>query len=134
MGSCYQEMRLDGDLDRKAVEDRFRQEQEQDRYENGHSYSGGIGMATGLEFRPTACAGHARPFPHLSDATEWLEENAEKWEAALAVRAKDGRETLTQTTYPHPIVEHEPLKPVKTESPNPNFGKEFWVIGAVCSS
>ena len=131
MGAQYQEMRLHGDLATAEVQNKFQQAQEQDRYENGHIYSGGFGMATGLEF----VAG-SRTFPRLEDASKWLQENAQKWRAALAVRAKDGREMLWETTYPYADKEHHRgfAEPVKTGTPNPNFGKEYWVIGAVCSS
>ena len=112
MGAQFQQAKMPGNIDRKIIEARFRDMQEQDRYENGHSYSGGWGMATGLEFR-------RETFETLSDAYEWLGEHAEKWGPALAIRAKDGRETLRATTLP---------------TPNPNFGKEFWVMGAWCSS
>jgi hypothetical protein len=57
----------------------FEREQEQDRFENGHSYSGGIGMANGLRIL------QAPMFTRDKDADEWLADNCEKWEAAKAV-------------------------------------------------
>jgi len=56
----------------------FAAEQEQDRYENGHSYSGTIGMAHGLSVTD-------KWFEEMEDAVEWVSENAQKWEEALAV-------------------------------------------------
>ena len=66
-------------------------------------------MATGLTFRPET-------FRSVEDAKEWLSENAKKWCDALAVRAVDTQETLWN------------------KQPNPDFGKEVWVIGAWCAN
>lgn len=78
MGANYQSMNVTT-TDKKAVESTFLDAQETDRYENGHSYSGGFGMATGLTFKA--------PEKFTSDdaADDWLQENAEKWGDALAV-------------------------------------------------
>lgn len=83
MGASFNDMTLPGTLTRKEVRDRFELVQDQDRHENGHSYSGGFGMAEGLEFRENK-------FSTVNDAVEWLHDNAQKWEAALAVRAAGG--------------------------------------------
>lgn len=61
----------------------FADKQASDRYENGHSYSGGIGMANGISFLPD------HPFTDVDAADDWLSDNAEKWEAALAVPILD---------------------------------------------
>lgn len=58
----------------------FAEAQEQSWYESGHSYSGEIGMASGIEFPKV------EPFASEKAAREWLEDHCEKWEAALAVR------------------------------------------------
>jgi hypothetical protein len=97
MGATFQTRVLPGNLSQAEVEAKFAEIQDQDRYENGHSYSGGIGMANGLEFR-------SNTFDNIALAQEWLDENAEKWEAALCVKAFK-----------------RPNEPV-------------WVIGAICSS
>jgi hypothetical protein len=60
---------------------RFAQLQEQDRYENGHSYSGGFGMAPGLRLHSTL-----EPFPTKDAAYDYLESHAQKWEDAIGVR------------------------------------------------
>jgi|DEB0MinimDraft_3_1074331.scaffolds.fasta_scaffold10145_5 hypothetical protein len=65
------------------LKDAFEEAQEQDRYENGHLYSGGIGMARGLVITDEM-------FPSLTEAEDWLENNTLKWECAKAVKVKDG--------------------------------------------
>jgi hypothetical protein len=82
MGAYYNEMSLPGTLTKSEVENRFRQEQEQDRLENGSNYSGGFGQCTGLEYP-------GRIFDSIEAAGEWVEENAQKWGPALAVKAGD---------------------------------------------
>lgn len=82
MGANFQTLALDGKLDRMAVERKFNDAQEQDRYENGHSYSGGLGMASGLIFVDIEVFADAR------SANEYLEQHCAKWEEARAVRYK----------------------------------------------
>lgn len=57
----------------------FDEAQRRCRHNNGHSYSGGIGMADGIKFTPHS-------FFYEPAADEWLMDNAQKWEAALAVK------------------------------------------------
>jgi hypothetical protein len=78
MGANYITMRAKGTP--AEVKRTFEDEQARDRHENGHSYSGGFGMASGLTF--------ARPNVVFTeeDAYNWLFQNCEKWEAALAVK------------------------------------------------
>lgn len=64
--------------DEDALREAFKREQEEDRYMNGHSYSGGFGMADGLEIRRES-------FASEEQAEEFLEQHARKWEAAIAV-------------------------------------------------
>lgn len=89
MGAAFNEMTLPGDLTWNEVVDRFEQEQEDDRYENGHSYSGGFGMARGL-------TNHMRQgvFPDQNQARDWLIDNCQKWQDARAVSYlnKEGQE------------------------------------------
>jgi hypothetical protein len=80
MGADFQSMELPGTLDRKDVEHAFEKAQADDRYENGHYYSGGFGMANGLEF-PVL-----EPFASKRDGEAFLQHQCQKWEAALAVR------------------------------------------------
>jgi hypothetical protein len=81
MGASFLTTKLPGSLSRKEVEQKFAFIQDQDRYENGHSYSGGFGMALGLEF-------HAHAFDNDSAAEEWLDSHCQKWGAALCVSIK----------------------------------------------
>lgn len=81
MGANFQFEKIDK-TDEADVVLAFAKLQGQDRYENGHSYSGGFGMADGLDFAEGA-------FHSEDDASEWLGENAQKWGPAIAVRALD---------------------------------------------
>lgn len=63
----------------------FHNEQEIDRYENGHMYSGGIGMANGIQFT-------SEVFGSVEEAGPWLEEHCKKWGPALAVRIDGPRQ------------------------------------------
>ena len=65
--------------DKTLIREQFEQIQEQDRYENGHSYSGGFGMAHGIEFLASPS------FEAQEEADAYLAEHAEKWGPALAV-------------------------------------------------
>ena len=66
---------------KKEITTRFEKDQERDRYENGHSYSGGIGMARGLTFIDLEVDTEEQ-------ATAWLDEHCVKWDNALAVKIK----------------------------------------------
>lgn len=78
MGASFQTMTIDGKQQRKEVETLFVEAQDRDRYENGHSYSGGFGMATGLVFED-------RTFDNREQAEKFLDEVCVKWEDARAV-------------------------------------------------
>lgn len=78
MGANFQTMTVVGTLTRNEVKDAFSKAQDQDLYENGHSYSGGFGMTTGLTFADET-------FDLYTDAESWLEENCSKWEDAKVV-------------------------------------------------
>ena len=109
MGASFQTLKMPGALTKAEVQVCFDEAQAEDRYHNGHSYSGGIGMADGLSFME-------RTFASVDAATVWLDEFADKFGPALAVVALDDRERLWN------------------DMPNPEFGKPIWVIGANCSS
>jgi hypothetical protein len=83
MGASFCLMKVEATKTQQQVREAFQEAQERDRYENGHSYSGGFGMAAGLAFN------RAR-FERADDADEWLQENCEKWAEAIAVRLNDG--------------------------------------------
>jgi hypothetical protein len=80
MGACFNTMTAKGTP--QEVRKAFEQKQEQDRYENGHVYSGGLGMAPGLTFTN-------KTFDDTRDAYEWLADHAQKWDNALAVKIGD---------------------------------------------
>jgi hypothetical protein len=80
MGATFNDTKIRGP--KAEVEIKFKELQEQDRYENGHSYSGGFGMASGLTFTD-------KVFANDANAREWLADNHQKWENALAVRVGD---------------------------------------------
>ena len=61
-------------------------------YEDGHSYSGAIGMVDGI----TRIKKH---FASVALAYEWLEENTEKWGPALVVTAHDSKSDETVFVY-----------------------------------
>ncbi len=86
MGAEFQSLEVDGSLDRVGVQKAFTDAQAEDLHENGHSYSGGLGMAVGLEFKDTAIT---KPFQNIGLARMWLQDHAVKWESALAVRYLD---------------------------------------------
>ncbi|ESX17895.1 hypothetical protein X766_16015 [Mesorhizobium sp. LSJC255A00] len=85
MGANFKTQSFDGKLSKKELETAFERVQDQDRYENGHSYSGGFGMARGLQIAD-------KTFRDREIAEEYLDSNCEKWEEAIAVvyTDKDG--------------------------------------------
>lgn len=82
MGAFYNTMRRDGDLTKDQLRSVFEAAQQQDRYENGHMYSGGFGMAAGLSITD-------KKFTGWQEADEYLQEHCQKWENALAVRLEE---------------------------------------------
>jgi hypothetical protein len=88
MGAVYCEMSIPAAKPQAAIKTEFEEMQAEDRYHNGHSYSGGWGQASGLTFLPR------QTFASVEAAGAWLQDNAAKWGPALAVRAKraDGTE------------------------------------------
>jgi hypothetical protein len=81
MGAEFCTMVIDGQ-DKTKTKKEFSDEQRRDLHENGHSYSGGFGMARGLEFKNLS-------FPNYDDAVSYLESHCEKWESALVVSFKN---------------------------------------------
>jgi hypothetical protein len=55
----------------------------QSRYEDGHSYSGQIGMLGGIR------SWNDLNLPDMAAADEYISENHEKWQAAMAVSYTD---------------------------------------------
>jgi hypothetical protein len=83
MGACFQAYSVDGKKTAQELKVDFQRVQEQDRYENGHSYSGGFGQCSGLNVTNNV-------FPDRNAADEWLGDNTKKWDAAKAVRFVSG--------------------------------------------
>lgn len=83
MGACFDDRFFPG-VDRAKAEALFRDEQEVCRYGNGHSYSGGIGMANGVVF-------HAKTFNSEKEAADYVMDAAQKWGPAIGVRVMDER-------------------------------------------
>jgi len=66
----------------EKVKEQYILDQESCRYENGHSYSGGIGMLDG-------CSNKVEEIDDFDEAIEWISQNANKWEEAKVVLTKE---------------------------------------------
>lgn len=88
MGAQFNTLSLPATLSEAEVQTKFAEAQDQDRYENGHSYSGGLGMASGLIFKD-------QTFPNVIEAEAFLDATCVKWQEALAVKHQniDGTES-----------------------------------------
>ncbi len=83
MGASFDRRVYPGAMTRAEVQDQFSSDRSQSQYENGHSYSGAIGMLAGpVEFKN-------RTFASVAEAENWLGDNHnKKWGPAYAVRAE----------------------------------------------
>lgn len=72
---------LDKYPDTVSLKKKFIEWQDQDKHENGHSYSGGIGMAEGLQINPVTLTSYA-------DAEDFLDNHAKKFGPAIAIKYK----------------------------------------------
>ena len=64
----------------------FRERKAQAEYDHGHAgYSGSWAEVRGVKHVSM------KPFDGMSEAEDWLIDNAQKWEEALVVALKDGR-------------------------------------------
>jgi len=70
--------------DKDKVIQMFNHASDQCRYENGHSYSGGIGMKTEIVEVATV-------FDTFEQAEEYVLEENGKWGPAMLVKTKDGQ-------------------------------------------
>jgi hypothetical protein len=70
----------------------FTEAQWLDRYQNGHSYSGSIGMANGLVVTKEV-------FNTREEAEVWLADNTYKWESAKAVVVVSGDFFMEEGNY-----------------------------------
>ena len=96
MGANYVEHVIRGGNE-KHVLNKFKDLQSDAAYEYGHSYSGEINMAYGLTFT-------GKRFQSRNEASDWLMNNAQKFDNALVVTFKDSK-----------------------------TGSYYWLIGALCS-
>ncbi len=87
MGGCFNFMTMNGEKQKYEVLEHFNAIAEEDRYENGHSYSGGWGMFPGLNFKDTV-------FDNVDEAEDWIEENQQKWDAAICVKFKNDKDEI----------------------------------------
>ncbi len=81
MGAEYIERELP-DLTIKELKSKFAEMQDEAAYENGHSYSGDINMAPGLDLKLE------KVFNSYDEASDYLNGTVKKWENAIAVRFK----------------------------------------------
>ena len=83
MGACLSwKTYKTNDLDKaKAM---FEKDQESDRYENGHCYSGGIGMLDSISNK-------VHVFTNQDGAVRFVADNAQKFEDALVTRYKNDK-------------------------------------------
>ena len=83
MGANFNTRTFKADLDRQEVVKRWNDMVAMSLHENGHSYSGEIGMlGNGIDFKEEA-------FATENQADEFLTENQQKWDRAMAVRFLD---------------------------------------------
>ena len=84
MGASFEYRVLRGT--EEEVRKRFAELQDNCRYENGHSYSGGIGMLAGVSRKVYQTTTE-------DSAIDYIEENCEKWGQALICKLDDDIET-----------------------------------------
>jgi hypothetical protein len=89
MGASNLAATFPGNLKKPEVEKLFQQMRKESLRTEGCEYSGGFGMfEPDLDFRP-------KKFGSVREAQEWIWENHEKWDEALAVRATDKKDDGT---------------------------------------
>lgn len=80
MGAAFDFFTIGSDVTVKEVKQRYEEEVATGRHESGHSYSGNIGMTTGVIFP------NGNVFESQEAAHEYVSEFADKWGPAVAVR------------------------------------------------
>jgi len=94
MGGTYISRLLPGELTSAQLQAKFREMQDTARAEHGDSYSGDWNMACGLHIVSTPT------FATQDAADKYVQQNAQKWEVAWAVRCRiQKRVVLKQPTY-----------------------------------
>lgn len=81
MGAHFDTVVLEGGISPKEVERKFEKIQKELRWEYGHNgYTGTLAEADGITIPMEPV------FPDKTTAEKWLDENADKWGPALAVK------------------------------------------------
>ena len=94
MGATFLEETLDGKLTADQVRKQFDQMSSDAAHRSGNEYSGDWNMCSGISVRPE------KVFPSYKEAVEWLDQNCQKWENAIAVRYKHSKTTVVkEPTY-----------------------------------
>ena len=104
--SCEWTMRaVKSKRNQNNIQDLFRSEQESDLHENGHSYSGGIGMLDGR------IRWESRTFKTEDEAYEYLSDKHQKWGPPMGLRFEKS----------------------KSRTSNRQVKKPGWIVGGWCS-
>lgn len=82
MGANFESVYVKGEASQAELHRFFKLEQAQCAWESGHEYSGRLNMCQGLSIVTKVS------FETIKLAEDWISEHAEKWEEALAVKAK----------------------------------------------
>ncbi len=94
MGASFIETTLEGTLTVEQVKQKYSEMEENARHDSGNSYSGDWNMCPGIKVRPD------KVFANYNEAEDWLSNNCQKWENAIAVRYKASKkEAVKQPTY-----------------------------------
>ena len=83
MGASF-EYRTYESADKEVVKAAFNSDVESCLYDNGHSYSGGIGMLGHIQ------TWLSTTFSDVNAATEYICNNQKKWDGAMAAQCSDG--------------------------------------------
>jgi len=88
MGASNVSFTMKGSATKAEVKQRFRDEQEEGIYMNGHDpYNGTFSTIQSVKF-------HDKVFDNESEAEDYCLDKAEKWEYAIAVKYKDDKGEL----------------------------------------
>ncbi len=114
MGACFDYTTFAAS-DEKTLKERFSDHQESLRIDNGsHAYAGHMGIAQGLTI-------HNKVFQNENEAIDYLEQNAQKWSSAIAVKVGDFKKC-----FPSTQTEKNELEKLNTlKATIDNWGKEL---------
>lgn len=104
MGACFDSTTFKAS-DEKTLKESFSHHQECLRYDNGSdTYAGHMGIAQGISIT-------SKSFKTVSEAEDYVEQNAQKWGPAIAVKVGDFSKVFPVTTTEKKEVEkHKELK------------------------